>query len=162
MGMLAGVTANFGPFCSKDFSSGVSSFLERWITHLSWILEEVEEVTAVLKVLVVLKAILEVVVEDLEMRSLSFLIWVLLYCRNVFSLSLKITFCRFVKVGSSSFCCRDVLVLALSVWSCLILISLHLILLCMSECSAFFIMACLNSLPFHFIWFVVLLYFLGI
>ena len=29
MGMVAGVTSNFGPFCSKDFSSGVSSFLER-------------------------------------------------------------------------------------------------------------------------------------
>ena len=68
MGIIAGVTANFGPFCSKDFSSGVSSFLERFITHLSWILEEVEEVKAVLKVLVVLEAILEVVVEDLEMR----------------------------------------------------------------------------------------------
>ena len=38
MGMVAGVTANFGPFCSKDFSSGVSSFFERLITHLSWIL----------------------------------------------------------------------------------------------------------------------------
>ena len=35
MGMVAGVTANFGPFCSKDFSSGDSSFLERLITHLS-------------------------------------------------------------------------------------------------------------------------------
>ena len=46
------------------------------ITHLSWVLEEVEEVTAVLKVLVVLEAILQVVVEDLEMRCLSFLIWV--------------------------------------------------------------------------------------
>ena len=53
MGMVAGVTAKFGPFCSKDFSSGVSSFLEMLIIHLSWILEEVEEVTAVLKVLVV-------------------------------------------------------------------------------------------------------------
>ena len=114
MRMLAGVTANLGPFCSKDFSSGVSSFLERLITHLSWILEEVEEVTAVLKVLVVLEAILEFVVEDLEMRCLSFLIWVFLYCRNVFSLLLKITFSRSVKVGSSSFCCRDVLVLAIS------------------------------------------------
>ena len=53
MGMVAGLTANCGPLCSKDFSSGVSSFLERLITHLSWILEELEEVTAVLKVLVV-------------------------------------------------------------------------------------------------------------
>ena len=61
MGMAAGVTANCGPFCSKDF-------LERLITHLSWIPEEVEEVAAVLKVLVVLEAILEVVMEDLEMR----------------------------------------------------------------------------------------------
>ena len=42
-----------------------------------------------LKMLVVLEAILEVVVEDLEMRCLSFLIWVFLYCRNVFSLLLK-------------------------------------------------------------------------
>ena len=60
MGMVAGITANFGPFCSKDFSSVVSSFLERLITHLSWIHEEAEEVTAVLKVLVVLEAILEI------------------------------------------------------------------------------------------------------
>ena len=76
MGMVAGVTANFGPYCSKDFSSGVSSFLEKLITHLSWILEEVEEVTALLKVLDVLEAISEAGVEDLEMRCLSFLIWV--------------------------------------------------------------------------------------
>ena len=53
MGMVAGVTANFGPFCSKVFSFSVSSFLQRLITHMSWILEEVKEVTAVLKVLVV-------------------------------------------------------------------------------------------------------------
>ena len=39
------ITAKFGPFCSKDFSSGVSSFWERLITHLSWISKEVEEVT---------------------------------------------------------------------------------------------------------------------
>ena len=69
-GVVHGVTANFGSFCSKDFSSGVSSFLKRMITHLSWILEGVEEVTAVLRVLVVLEAILEVVVEVLEMRCL--------------------------------------------------------------------------------------------
>ena len=37
-GMVGGVTANFVPFCSKDFSLGVNSFLERLITHLSWIL----------------------------------------------------------------------------------------------------------------------------
>ena len=49
------------------------------------------------------------------MRGLSFLIWVFLYCRNLFSLLLKMVFCRYVKVGSSSFCCRDVLVLANSV-----------------------------------------------
>ena len=55
--MFARVTANFGPFCSKDFSSGVSSFLERLITPLSWILPVVEEVAVVLKVLVVLEAI---------------------------------------------------------------------------------------------------------
>ena len=109
MGMIVGVTANFGPFCSKDFSSSVSSFLERLITHLSWILEEIEEVNAVLKVLFVLEAILEVVVEDLEMTFLSFLIRVFLYCKNVFSLLLKMVFCRFVKFGSSSFCCSDVL-----------------------------------------------------
>ena len=119
MGMVAGVTANVEPFCSKDFSSGVSFFLERLITHLSWILEEV---TTVLKVLVVLEATFEVVVEDLEMRCLSFLIWVFLYCRNVFSLLLKIMFSRSVKVGSSSFCCRDVLVFAISVWRWLNLI----------------------------------------
>ena len=145
------VTAYFGPFCSKEFSSGVSYFLERLITHLSWILEEAEEVTAVLKVSVVLEVILEVVVEDLEMRCLSFLIWVFLYCRNVFSLLLKIMVSRSVNVGSSSFCCRDVLVLAISVWRWLILIFVHLILLWMSECSAFFIMACSNVLPFHLI-----------
>ena len=125
MGIVAGVTANFGPFCSNDFSSGVSAFLERLITHLSWILEEVEEVTAVLKVLVVLVVILDVVVEDLEMRCLSFLIWVFLYCRNVVSLLLKIMFYRSVKVSSSSFCCRDVLVFAISVWRWLILKFVH-------------------------------------
>ena len=48
-------------------------FLERLITYLSWILEEVEEVTAVLKVLVVMEVILEFVVEDLEMRCLELL-----------------------------------------------------------------------------------------
>ena len=36
-------TCKFGPFCSKDFSSGVSSFLERLTTQLSGVLEEVEE-----------------------------------------------------------------------------------------------------------------------
>ena len=74
-----------------------------------------------------------VVVEDLEMRCLSFFIWVFLYCNNVFSLLLKVMFCRFVKVGSSSFGCRDVLVLAISVWRWLILIFVHLILLWVSE-----------------------------
>ena len=98
--------------------------------------------TAVLKVLVVLEAILQVVVEDLEMRCLSFLIREFLYCRNVFSLLLKIMYCRSVKVGSSSFCCRDVLVFAVSVWRWLILVFVHLILLWMSEHSAFFIIAC--------------------
>ena len=141
MRMVAGVTANFGPFCSKDFSSDVSSFLERLITHSSWMLEEVEKVMAVLKVLIVLEAILEVVVQALEMRSLSFLIWMFLYCRNVFSLLLKKVFCRFVKIVSSSFCCRDVLVLAISVWRWLIFMLIHLVLLWMSELSAFFIMA---------------------
>ena len=65
-GMVAGLTANFWPFCSRDFSSGVSSFLERLITHLSWILEVVEEVTAMLKVLAVLEAVFAMVVEHLE------------------------------------------------------------------------------------------------
>ena len=51
-----------------------------------------------LKVFVVLEAILEFVVEDLQMRCMSFLIWVVLYCRNVFSLLLKIMFCRFVRL----------------------------------------------------------------
>ena len=60
-------------------------------------------------------------------------------------------FSRSVKAGSSSFCCRDVLVLAISVRRWLILIFVHLILLCMIECSAFLIMACSNFLPFHFI-----------
>ena len=151
MGMVAGVTANFGLFCGKDFSSGVSSFLERLITHLSWILEEVEEVTAVLTVLVVLEATLEVAMEDLEMRCLSFLIWVFLYCRNVFSLLLKLMFNRSVKVGSSSFSCRDVFLLAISVWRWLIFIFVHLILLWMSEHSAFFIMACPKLFPFYLV-----------
>ena len=78
------------------------------------------------------------------MRCLSFLIWVFWYCRNVFSLLLKIMFCRCVKVGSFHFCCGDV-----SVWRWLILIFVHLILLWMIEHSAFFIMACTNLLPFH-------------
>ena len=74
-----------------------------------------------------------------------------LYCRNVFFLLLKIMFCRFVNVDSPSFCCNDVLVLAISVCRWLILIFEHLILLWMSEYSAFFIMACSNLLPFHLI-----------
>ena len=143
MGMAAGVTTNFGPFCSKDFSSDVSSFSERLITYFSWILEEVEEVTVVLKVLIVLEAIF-------RMRCFSFLIWLFLYCKNVFSLLLKIMVCRFVKAGSSSFCCRDVLVLAVSVWRWLILIFVHLILLWMSEHSAFFIMVHTNLPAFPF------------
>ena len=102
---------------------------------------------AVTKVLVLMK----VVVEALEIRCLSFLIWVFLYCRSVFSLFLKMVFCRFVKVGSSSFCCRDVLVLAISVGMWLILVLVHLILLWMSEHSAFFIMVCSNFLPFHLV-----------
>ena len=51
-----------------------------------------------------------------------------LYCRTVFSLLLKIMFIRSVKVGSSSFCCRGVLMLPISVWRWLILIFVHLIL----------------------------------
>ena len=35
-----------------------------------------------------------------------------LYLRNVFSLLLKMVFCRDVEVGSLSVCCRDVLVLS--------------------------------------------------
>ena len=84
--------------------------------------------------------------EVLELLDLVFL-----YCGNVFPLLLKIMFCRFVKVGSSSFCFRDVFMLAISVWRWLILIFVHFILLWMSECSAFFIMACSNILPFHLI-----------
>ena len=41
--------------------------------------------------------------------------------------------------------------LAISVWRWLILIFVHLILLWISEHSAFFIMACSNLLPFHLI-----------
>ena len=44
-GYVAGVMVNFGSCCSKDFSTGVSSFLKSLITHLCWILEEVQEVT---------------------------------------------------------------------------------------------------------------------
>ena len=104
-----------------------------------------------LKVLVVLEAILEIVVEALEIRCLSFLSWVFLYCRSIFSLLLKMVFCGFVKVGSSSICCRDIFVLAILVWRWLILILVHLIPLWMSEHLAFFLMACSNVLPFHFI-----------
>ena len=41
--------------------------------------------------------------------------------------------------------------LAISVWRWLILIFVHLILLWMSEHSAFFIMASSNLMPFHYI-----------
>ena len=41
--------------------------------------------------------------------------------------------------------------LAISVWRWFILIFVHLILLWMSEHSAFFIMACSDLLPFHLI-----------
>ena len=150
MGMVAGVTENFGPFCSKDFSSGVSSFLERIITHLSWILKQVEEVTSVESVSCfggLLRACCGGSGDEvLELPDLVFL-----YCRNVFSSLLKIMFCRFVKVGSSSFCCWDISVLAISVWRWLILMFVYLILLWMSEDSAFFVMACSNLLPFHLI-----------
>ena len=149
--MIAGVTTNFGPFCSGDFSSVVTSFLERLITYLSWKLEVVVEVAVVVKVLVVLEAILETVVETLEVRCLSFLIWVFLYCRDVSFLLLKMVFCKFVKVGSSSFSCSDVLGLSISVWRWLILILVHLILVWMSECSAFLIITCANLFPFHLI-----------
>ena len=54
--------------------------------------------SVVLKVLVILEAILEVVVEALEIRWLSFLILVFLHCIKVFSLLLKMVLCRFVKV----------------------------------------------------------------
>ena len=141
-GIVAGVTAGFGPFCSKQFSLGVNSFLERLIAHLSWIPEVVEEVAITLKVLVALEASVEVVVEALGIKLLSFLIWVFLYCRKVFSLLLKMVFCRFVKVWSSSYYCRDVLLLAISVWRWLIVILTHLIPLWMRECLAYLIMAC--------------------
>ena len=64
--MVARVTYNFGPFYSKDFPSGASSFMGKLIINLSWILEAVEEVALVLKLVAVLKATLEVVVDDLE------------------------------------------------------------------------------------------------
>ena len=41
--------------------------------------------------------------------------------------------------------------LPISVWRWLILIFVHLILLWMSECSVFFIVACSNILSFHLI-----------
>ena len=144
-------------------TSGVSSFLERLITHLSRILEEVEAVTIVLKVLVVLGAILEVGLDDLKMKCLSFLIWVFLCCRNVFSLLLKIMFSRSVKVGSSSFCCRDMLVLAVSVWRWFIFIFVHLILLWMSEFQLSLIWPVQTyCLSIQFARFLVLIYLLGI
>ena len=71
--MNAGVTVNFGPFCSKDFSSDVNSFLERLTIYLSWIPQVVEEVAVMLKVLVVLEVIIEVIVEALQIRLLNFL-----------------------------------------------------------------------------------------
>ena len=107
--MSAGVTANVLFFCSEDFSSGVSSFLERLNTHFPWILEIAEEVGVVQKVLIVLEAILEVVVEALKIRCLSFLNWGISYIRNVFSLLMKMVICTFMKVRSSGSCCRDVL-----------------------------------------------------
>ena len=143
-GMVAQVAAQCGPFCSKDLSSGICSFLERFITNLFWILQVVEEVPVVLKVLVVL----DIEVEDLEM---SFLIWVFLYGRKVFSLLFSMVLCRFVKVWSSSFCCRDVLVLDISVWRWLILILVQLILFWMSEYSAVLFISHSNLLPFHLI-----------
>ena len=85
------------------------------------------------------------------MRDLSFLIWMFLHCRNVFSLSLKVGPRGFVKVCSSSFFCRNVLVLDILVWRWLILILVYLILFWRSGHSVFFIMACSNSLLFHFI-----------
>ena len=143
----------------KTFLQVLVLVLERLITHLSWLLEVVEELVLVLKVLVVL----EVVEEALEMRCLSFWIWVFLYCRNVFSLLLKMVLCRFVKAWSSGFCYRDVFVLAISVWRWLILILVHLILLWMSEHSAFFFLAVQTSCPsISFAMFLVLLFLLGI
>ena len=69
IGIVARVTTNFGPFCSKDLSSCVSSFMGRLITHLSWILEVLEEERGMLKMLVVMEAILEVVVEAVEIGT---------------------------------------------------------------------------------------------
>ena len=77
----------------KDFSSGVRFFLERLTTHHSWMFQVVEEVAVVLKMLVVLEATSKIVVEDLEIKCLSFLVGVFLYCRNVISLLLKMVFC---------------------------------------------------------------------
>ena len=66
-----------------------------------------------LKLLIVLEAILEVVVEALEIRCLSFLIWVFLYCRNMFFLLLKMVSFKFLKFSSLCLCCRNVLVLVI-------------------------------------------------
>ena len=97
-----------------------------------------------LKSVVVLEVILAVVVEALEMRCLSFFIWVFFYCRNIFSLLLKMVFCRLGKVGSSSNCCRDILMLAVSVSRWLILILVHLILLWIDD--ELFITHCTNGI----------------
>ena len=85
----------FWAFWSKDISSGVLGaefFLERWITYLTWIPEEVEGTTPVVDVLAILQTILECVVEALEMRYLNILIQGFQYCRSVFSLLLKNVF----------------------------------------------------------------------
>ena len=66
--------------------------MERLITHFSWILEIVEELAVVLKVLVVLEAILDIAVEAVEIGHLSFVISVFLYCRKGFYLLLKMVF----------------------------------------------------------------------
>ena len=56
-----------------------------------------------------------------------------------------------MKVGSISFYCADVLVLAILVWRRLILKFMHLILLLMVEFSPFLIMVFLKLIPFHLI-----------
>ena len=151
MEMVAGLTVNVGPFCSKDFSSAVSSFLERLISHLSWIFEEAEQVMAVLKVLVVLEAILEVVVEALEVTCLSFTICVFLYCRNLSPCYWRWWSVDLWRLVITFLLQRCLGVFGVSVWRWLILILVHLFLLWMSEYSDFFIMACSNLLHLHLI-----------
>ena len=151
MGMVARVTTNFGPFCSKDFSSGVSSFLERLITHVSWILGNVEGVTEFWKCWISWKPSWRLLCR--LWRWGAWTSWFRCSCNvGMFSLCYwrfqSVDLWRLVHLVSVV---DGVLVLAISVWRWLILILVNLILLWMSECSASFIMACSKSFPFHLI-----------